>query len=634
MIFDLHKYIRNLILALVLALTQSIVLADTLDSDARLNVKWDLKMSQVPVRDVVAEIGLQTGIQFFVEDFAGDDRVTVIAHNRTYADILRNIAMVFGDIWSISGTGKSTAFTLKRSPELERVQIEITRKRAAERLRNSYVEINSYNELARLTESEREALMGILPAAAAKTANLEEKIALELKLSALQQTREAGTRAQWVPVIYRLLENIPNAEKLQLSQKEIVTYSYPYMEGTNKFPTESLDTLKRAIRLTLTPTTNPNVNTPSSVRIRFTQNRGKMNSFRWEITCGQRYGQYISTTRYTGLIPSVQLSDTVTVRSSNNSAFENDPQFSKLVTLHLPANKLKDKFLSNTNPSALLVSDVLIRLDAIQPLNVVADGFWSGRLTGLDINNVTIGDTLTKIAAQSSRSLSYANGFVNLVTTKIAEDRDQEPPSTKIARWRDLADSGTFTIDELSEIAELTEAQSQTLLEMASWGAFPMVYQGLYQAKSHLQFWAGLRASQRRDAQTMGLAFATLTEEQKKQYQFAAGDPTSNQYAALQADSSNISRSSLKVTIQEYPGWYVVRGGAASTYRLQRGVDTENGAVNREEALKRFRQLEPSILPKDVLPMVRSVVIFTYSTKEGTISRTAFELPLRRDSTD
>ncbi|MEP6756737.1 MAG: hypothetical protein ABJA67_14625, partial [Chthonomonadales bacterium] len=421
----------------------------------------------------------------------------------------------------------------------------------------------------------------------------------------------------------------------QLLRQEVVSYSYPSVEGANRIPESVIERVRKAIRVTssvITPSGGSGSSSSSTVRIKFTQNRGSGNYFRWEISSGQRYGQYVSSTRYNGQIPSIIPAENEKIAAEDYSSLHNDPSLARKVSLHLPVVTVPDKFLSDINQRALLVSDVLAEIDKIVPINVVADAFWSGRLAALDVRDAAVSDALIKTARQSARKITAAHGFVNMVSEKIAEDRDQEPPSTSIARWRELAEAGTFTVDELSEIATLSESQSQTLLEMASWGAFPMVYQGLYQARSHLQFWSILKASQRRDAQAGGITYSSLSEDQKKLYQAAISDPSGTTYATTGNDLGNIQRSSLKVTIQEYPGWYVYRNGVASTYRLQRGPDSDNGAVTREEALKRFRQLEQSIGPKDVLAMVRTVVVFTYSTKDGTLSRSAFELPLRRET--
>jgi hypothetical protein len=214
----------------------------------------------------------------------------------------------------------------------------------------------------------------------------------------------------------------------------------------------------------------------------------------------------------------------------------------------------------------------------------------------------------------------------------LASDRDAEPPSTAVARWSDQIARGLFTIDDLAEIAALPDTQASTLQDMATHGLFPIIYSPLQPARSQLVLWQSLDRSQRRKASSAGLVYKDLKPDQQKLYLLASTDPSSAQMVADAVDESRIAGTRLHITTQEASYWGVRRPGPASTWRLPHGDAGDGNSLNREEALKRFQQLDNSITLKEIQVSVHTLVVFTYETEQGLLSRARFTLPARWES--
>src|SRR5689334_3211471 len=92
------RYAQRLALPLLLfAATNSCFsqVNDALSSDARLTGKRSLRVREQPIRDLLADLNLQTGVRFFADKTVSDDRVTVISHDQPLKDSLRAIASLF-----------------------------------------------------------------------------------------------------------------------------------------------------------------------------------------------------------------------------------------------------------------------------------------------------------------------------------------------------------------------------------------------------------------------------------------------------------------------------------------------------------------------------------------------------------
>ena len=93
-------------------------------------------------------------------------------------------------------------------------------------------------------------------------------------------------------------------------------------------------------------------------------------------------------------------------------------------------------------------------------------------------------------------------------------------------------------------------------------------------------------------------------------------------------DEELIVAGKLRVAQRETQEWRVRGKKGAASWNVPR-FDLENQPVSREEAHKRFSQLDDSIKLEDVQLMTRIGVTFTYDSDKGSISMTWLDLPPR-----
>src|SRR5947209_4692521 len=65
---------------------------DPLSGDARLQARRSVRELSVSLRDFLADLNEQTGISFFADPSVADEKITLIAHDRPLADVLRTVS--------------------------------------------------------------------------------------------------------------------------------------------------------------------------------------------------------------------------------------------------------------------------------------------------------------------------------------------------------------------------------------------------------------------------------------------------------------------------------------------------------------------------------------------------------------
>lgn len=600
----------------------------TFAGDPRLAVKKSVHSLTVPVRDLLATLSRQSGVDFFADDSVADEPVTVIAHDVPLSETLLSVSRLLGYVWNRTGSGSSASYTLRMSEQTRKQEAESRERRLAAAARHVQDENEEYFKLSEVTEARRQELAAELPAKLATETDVARAEELRNDYSALMELSDSSPRRNWSPAVRRLLRSLPPDQVSSVLKGGMLYYSWPHLPGCREFPQANLQELQQIGRMEFS-LSNGFRGEIAAFRLRILGVGGRQPYLTWHLSVGQKTSQFQTTTGFSGSMPSSWALSASSTRPPTEKSTE-DWRQDKELSAHTSV-KLVPRDLSNRRDSRSPLhplGDVLDALDKAHPVNVVADAFWTGSLPGFEAADVPVGEILDRLCRMLGRTWRKEDAFVLIQSRDISAEREAEPPATVVRRWTEAVEKGLFTLEDMADIATLPDSQLITLSEMAMRGDFPVLYSPLHNGRSHLRLWSSLSSSQRQKAKGEGLSYKELGDSTRLEFILAATDPSARQLSSVPADEDQITKGRLRVAQRETQEWRIRGKRGATTWNVPK-VDAENQPVSREEALKRFRSLDDSIEIEDVQLMVRIGVTFSYDSDKGPIAMSWVELPPR-----
>src|SRR5207244_1180457 len=93
--------------------------------DARLLRKVTLQEKGVALSDFCAEMQAQTGVELSASRAVADEKVTVFVKDRPARDVMREVARLFGDFWSRSGSAGKYRYLLDQDLKSQLAEEEL-----------------------------------------------------------------------------------------------------------------------------------------------------------------------------------------------------------------------------------------------------------------------------------------------------------------------------------------------------------------------------------------------------------------------------------------------------------------------------------------------------------------------------
>ena len=594
--------------------------------DDRMAAKRTVRSISASIEDLLADLTRQSGVAFFADEAVQEEPVTVIAHDRPLSETLNALSSLAGLEWTRKGSGNSASYIVHLS-DAEKKEQEAARTR---RLATSEDRIHRENEeffrLSDLSEMQRQDLASELPTKLAAETDPAKTEQLRMSYAVLMELNDPSGRHHWAPPVRALLRKLELADVHAILGCETVYYSWPRLPGCREFPPDILERMQEVGRADFGVTSGFRGQV-IAFRLRFVGVSSRQPYIRWNLNVGERASQFQSTFGFAGQVPSVWAVSAIPPVPADKAStvdWTGDPALSATATINVGDGMGATKNRSTVHR----LGEALDLLDRAHPIDIVADGFWSGNLPGFDAANVPVGDILDRLSRLTGRNWRRDGAFLVMRSRDYYVDREAEPPATQMRRWADAAERGFFTLEDFAEIAALPDPQLTTLQEMAMREEFPVLYSPLHNGRAHLQLWAILSAAERKKAQTEGLAYKDVGPAARLRFLLAETDPAARQLSSTPANEEMIAGSRLRVTTQESQHWKVRGRPGVSTWSVPR-IDADNQAVSREEALRRFKQLDESIKLEDVQPATKSSASFSYESDKGAIAMSWVEMPAR-----
>ncbi len=634
---DVSSLLTTLVLvALYGAILNTQCVADVFDNDPRLNVPVTVHAINVPMRDILAEISQQTGVTIFADNEVADDKASVNALNRKAADLLHAILPVFHYVVSKGANSKVSAYSVHTDSIYQNKCTTEHRARSEAIASQILIEGASFEKYSKLTNDELEV----------ESARIQQQVTANKEPADIQRLRTDLAVVQtlsspnvWLRTLYNMLLRLPRTHLVKAIDKDGIWFYFPgdgigkTVDSENIIPQEVID---QAQRLTRDNPSLPSIYRSSAIRsIRFHLYScfHRDTPLQWELSVAQGQSRFTTAIRQSGGLPLALAEGVLRPSLEANNRDRNGSQNKLNSTIDvIPPFMESLGYYADNGERTCRLGDVLSAISEKVPFDFVADGFWSGHFRFEEFRNVSLEESLSRITKMAMRSWHETNGFQTFGPSNVCEERQYEPPATRLTHWLELLDHSQFTMDEFAELATLPQGKLTTLVEMSRFGVVPPFVAQLQMAKSHLELWNGFDRTMRRLAYSEGVAYKDLPANLQRFYLIAATDPAMTQYTQLITDASAVAQSRIKVVSMDVQQWRVKKPGPTATWRIGRGDDPENGLMNREDALRRFQMLDKSLKLKDILPVVQTTVSLIYSTPERTISRGYIELPLRWES--
>ncbi len=590
--------------------------ADPFSGDARLGVKRSFKAREQPIRDLLADLNLQTGIRFFADPSVADDRVTLIYHDKPPSEALRAVAALFNFEWRREGGPKDYSYTLFQSGASIAAEAAAREKRARDVVELVRQEISAFELLDALPDPQIEprAKKAAIDLADTKL-DFGRRRAASLEASILDQLK---ARNEWRRILNLILKTMSAEQLLAIMQSARTDFSWPPAPGMREIP---IDAVREIREMRPKDENNSEVSEVNFLRVNLIGEVGRNPELRWHLTVGRRTANTYSSSEFSGALPSIPL-ETVRpdLEAANEDASWGDPALETKVTwarVGQVPDERSPKWQNRTR--RLSLGDVLYGLDGAAALNVVADAFYSTKLSGFSVDRDTVGHALNDISRQIGHRWRKAGGFIIIRSTALESDRWAEPPATLVSSWVERLDSGGLELDDFSQIASLRDPQLATLTQMASRGDFPERLDSVNQAKEHLRVWNALTRPQKRKAENEGIAYTDLAPPQQALVSNAITDRRS--YSVESYISSQLLKSChFRVEIRSGTVWGV---------RKKSGSSIMGGANSREEAMQQLQRSDPRVKPGDLKTVVFTTVRFVYESNRGLLSQSWLQLPGR-----
>lgn len=610
--------------------------ADPFAGDSRAQSRRTVRVKNTSLRDLLAELNVQTGIRFFADNAIAEDRVTLYAHDRTLSDTLRVLASFYQLEWQRDGKAGDYAYTLRLTPE-SRQQEDLAGRRMMEKAAEHIEqELTVFERWQGMTPEEVRAKAGtmlqIQPGQPAGE--------VRAQIAVLERLRDNN---EWFRLVYRFLRTLPRERLLALLNTGLTEFALPTGRAPNDLPDELLEQAKK---IRTGRESSPDGFEVSGMRMRFWGEGGRTPVLRWQLVVERRGTNGPRSFQAGGTLPSWNGG----TASEPASAYEADgwradPNLVLPVTVLLrPINRQpagsksltdgkdpKDPKDARAEEDMLApyrvntVGDALEQIERAHPQDMIADSFWSTRIAGVDLQNQPTGDVLSTLCRMTDHKWSRQDGFVLVQSRNFAVDRWSEPPASQVRRWVERSAKNQIEIDDLAEIAALPDQKLATVNLMTSVGAIPTQTSMINQARMHLLFWNALTRPQRRKARAEGVPYTQMTPEQQKLFVRCLTE--TNYGTPVKAPAADIlAKSRLRVEVRASRVW--------GLKPLPGNSPQMTGANSREDALVFFQQSDPKVQLKDVVRYLNESFIFYYVSEQGFLGNGYLSLPYRPDEED
>jgi hypothetical protein len=274
-------------------------------------------------------------------------------------------------------------------------------------------------------------------------------------------------------------------------------------------------------------------------------------------------------------------------------------------------------------------ADVLEALHQATGLPIVADFYTRLYPAGdLAVSPAPLFDVLNRLADQMRLRWDEEGEWLQFRGLTYYDDRLQEVPNRLLARWqRSSKEHGALTLDDLTEIAQLTDAQldaagmaqgARLLWGLAEWDlacARPL--------RPHLRYLATLSPAQRQQAERpTGLPFPQLSRAQQQPLLVLA---LGSQAGTIQPTPADLAAGTLRI---EYtvPGWFRWQGVAPENQDAPNAPAPLPPIVRERTAaaaLEAARRVDPRVTAGQIRPTSLNLRVsyFLGATKERRIQR-------------
>lgn len=591
--------------------------ADPFAGDSRAAGRRTIRLHDRSIRDVLADLNLQTGIRFFADPAVAEDRITLIAHDRPLGESLRAVAEFLRFEWKRDGAAPDFGYTLRLSEAAH-----------AEEERSRW---DSASELARRIADESATWGRLENSTDAQLAERENRIAQDLngpidsgrrRELALEQAicGEIRSGSEWKRLIHRFIRVFSTERIAEIVRDGHVEYSWPPAPGYRDMPAS----LFRDVRENSLPGGPAilSLGPLNFIRVRFTTDFTPDPVLKWVLTLGRKSTNSYTAPEFAGVVPT-QLS-LGSAAPEEPAGWRADPSLSALITARLDS----DPGLVTTGAGRFMLrrrtlGEALEALDSANPIDVVSDGLYSTRIAGFRVDREPLGEALNRLGGMTLHRWWKEEGFIFLRSLSYESDRRKEPPATSVNRWSERTRLGILDLDDLAEIASLPDLPFSTFLTMSIRGDFPEPMDAVGRVRDHLRLWNTLSSTQRRKARATGIPVTELSSEARTRYMVALRDP--------RADAGGGSRATpisptAKFRIETREGrFWGVRVGATTSI---------SGVSSREDATQQFRRQDPSIKPSEVKSVVYTTIFFLYEDSQKLAARAVLTLPAKWEDRD
>ncbi len=587
--------------------------------DVRLQKQRTITASGRTLNDLMADIGRETAIRFFVAASHREDKVIVYAHNRTLADTLNAIANLYGLEWKRSGKAPDFGYTLQQSvasAEAESREINAPLRTVIDQIR---AEAREASIIETLTREERD-----------KQANT---LAAEIDPRSPQSSPPDALRGV---ILRRSWANVPTLEAAYslirlLSPKELedvmangAVYHWPASTNRRLLPEAIFKQVRDMLRRSGSFSVDDDVNF-ATVRLSPSTEVGLR--LECNVSGGIELGASTSARHVSIALPLAVSASTPAIEPMRRVFdWRSNLNLSKSIEIQGPIGSLPGTLPWQFVPLPPLVPVI----DALQkrlPFDVVADAFWT---TDISLNAqplAPLGSILDAIAQQCTHDCWLDGGFVSLRSKFFAADRVAEPPATSIYKWAQRANKDLCTIDDYAEIAALPGRQLASAIRVLERAKLREHTSVIYQAQSALEFWNSLSRTQRTAAREQGLKYADLTVSQRPLFQAFANERDrlrSQVRSETERSLDELTSMTFRAIITDSPIFRAARNEKGQGAMLMSGISIE-------EVYEQIRTIVPSIKLSDITKMITTTAQFTYGNSRRYTTRTFVRLPVRAD---
>jgi hypothetical protein len=505
--------------------------------DTRLVRKVSVQAKALSFFDLCERLRRQAGVRVTANRCVADDKITLYCHPRPLRDLMRQISRQFGFTWVRKGEEGSYEYELTQTLRSKLLE-EGMRERDEEQM---LLAIDRAMEPYRRYSGMSLAQLNALPANVARA-----------DLQPLFQLQHGGLAAMnlYFALSRQELDTLRSGQplKLDLKSSDAALLTAGVMDGIRNSFSETYERERLLAAQGGEHPPIPDASSPLTATLQLDRSKPGEFTLKGELSDGQ-----------TGLGSQLAVAKSPAYEVHNardNAALAHDPALQGVVAIKPAATckVVKTRYpdtegLNETVGDKATTADVMEAIYQATGMDVMAD-YYSHLYDPAPLlaNNLRLFDALNRIGDRMRMRWTRQDGWLQFRTSTFYYDRPQEVPNRLLERWQTArARQGALTPDDLAEIAELPDAQLDSLWMAqgaeAIYGLSEWQMASNTQLRPHWRFLARLSDEQRHEAGTeAGLDYTRLTPEQKLHFLDLAydGDPNHPGY-------NQIPRGSLRL---------------------------------------------------------------------------------------